>query len=1271
MEYNLSSNEKTKLLESPHLYGSISRSDGKESKDKQTRYGLAGLFRYASKVDFLLMLGGTLCAIIVGSAGPVLGLVFGSMTNAFTRASKYGFVEDSSNSNFSYLDDNTPSATITLSYVDASPVPKDLFMSQMNTFSLYYLFIGIAVLVSEYLEIWQWELACERQVFKLRKIFFSQVLRQDVEWFDTNDYGDLASKLSDDLERVREGLGHKFAISIQYLSTLVTGLAVGFYANWRLTCVLIAVAPLVGGSSAYMARTLSGGAAREQLRYSYASKVAEETLTCLRTVAAFGGEKLEMKRYDEAIEKGKRETMKKYYLISFSMCFVLFVTYSTYGLAFWYSATLVMNGTATIGSVFTVFFAVLTGALGIGPLLPYINSVFTAIGSSEVILDIIDRRPHIDPYSDSGIKPEKLTGKIEFRDVRFTYPTRRRVQVISGLNFVVEPGQTVAFIGSSGAGKSTIVNLLMRFYDVTHGEILLDGRDIRTLNLKWLRQNIGIVSQEPVLFGVSIADNIRYGREGVSMEDIIRASTVANAHIFIKDLPEGYDTQVGDRGTQLSGGQKQRIAIARALVRDPKILLLDEATSALDAKSESIVQDALDAAKKGRTTFIIAHRLSTIKDSDTIFAMKDGKAVESGTHKELMKMKGLYYDLVKMQKKEEKNKQDKEKEDEYEITLDRLSLGTPRTSIAESTKGKKSSQSVVWRILKINLPEWRYLTLGFVNCGIEGVITPVFAFLYAQVFTTFQLSNDELMKVVPIWTSVFVGLGVVSGINMAFRIMSMSYGVEQLLGRMRTLCFSNIIKQQPSWFDDEDNSIGTLSTLLAREAPIIKSCSGLRVGQLVSSGFTLIAALGIAVVYGWKLALILALCVPVLVYTGYKQASSLRQSLIINNEGMTLSGKIASEGVQQVKTVQSLGSQEMFLNVYAAALEEPYRENKKQALWLALTCAIAYAIPYLVYAAAFKLGSYLIIIHEMTPADVYRVFFALSMSASTIGGSAAYYQDLGKGKAAADAMLKIMDRKSDADPTSDDGVEHEAKGNISFENIHFSYPMRPDVKILQGLNLTVSAGETVALVGESGCGKSTIISLLERFYTPSSGKIKLDGVDLEKIKLSSLRKQMGIVTQEPVLFCGTIKSNITYGAIDREVTDNEIIEAAKLANIHDFICSLPLGYETPCGERGTQLSGGQKQRIAIARALLRNPKILLLDEATSALDVESEKVVQLALDRAREGRTSLVVSHRLSTVQNADKIVVIQKGVVVESGNHHELMAHQGFYSQLVQKQQM
>ncbi|BES99804.1 Multidrug resistance protein [Nesidiocoris tenuis] len=1249
-------------------YGTESHTEKECVKQKQKKYGIFSLFRFASKTDLLLMLGGTLSAIVVGSAGPILGRVFGNMTNVFSRVSAEGFKFAHNSSRDSGI---TMSSNWSLE--DKEPITQDEFMSEMATFSYYYLYIGIATFIAAYLEVYQWELACERQVFKLRKLFFSQVLRQDIEWFDTQEHGDLSSKLSDDLERVREGIGQKFAMVIQYLATLVSGVVIGLLANWQLTCVLLSIAPLVVGSSAAMARMVSGGAAREQLRYSFASKIAEEVLTCIRTVTAFGGEKIEITKYDAALEKGKRAAMRKYYGVSIGMSFVSFITYGSYAFAFWYSTILIRDGTASVGSVFTVFFAVMSGAFGIGNVLPYLNSVSTAIGSADVILSIIDRKPSIDPYGDDGVKPA-FRGEIEFKNVHFTYPTRKNVPVLNGLSVRVEAGQTVAFIGSSGAGKSTIVNLLMRFYDATDGQILVDGYDVRFLNLRWFRRNVGVVSQEPVLFAVSVAENIRYGREGVTDDDIVKAAKIANAHNFIEALPDGYNTQVGERGAQLSGGQKQRIAIARALVRDPKILLLDEATSALDAKSETIVQKALDSAMEGRTTLIIAHRLSTIKNSDRIYAMKGGSVMESGTHEGLMSLKGVYYELVKLQKRDEKQQRATigEIEEEMESCPKRKSIDDLAKNIEPGTSNEKRKYDrIIWRLLKINTPDWPLLLIGFLSCAVNGTITPVFAFFYAQIFATFQLEAGEMEKQTPLWVSSFVVIGVISAAALATQILSMTAVAERLLARLRLASFQNMLKQQISWFDFEEHSSGKLQTVLAKEAPITKSCSGLRAGQILSTICTLIAAVAIACIFGWQLALILCLGVPVLVYASYKQMASLRTSLDLNNQAMNDAGKVASEGVQNVKTVQSLANQEIFVEQYKTLLRAPFKENVKQAFYLALTCGIAQALPYTVYAAAFRFGSYLILIGQMTPADVYKVFFSLSLSAASIGSSTAFFQDLSKGKSAARQLFQIIDEKSEADPTSDDGIEIVSRGQISFEDVHFSYPIRPEQPILRGLNLSIGAGETVALVGESGSGKSTIISLLERFYKPSSGSIKLDGIGIDRIKLSSLRSQLGIVTQEPILFSGTIKYNIAYGALNRELTDAEIIEAAKKANIHNFICSLPLGYETPCGDRGTQMSGGQKQRIAIARALIRNPKILLLDEATSALDVESEKVVQEALDQARIGRTSLIVSHRLSTVQNADKIVVIQNGVVVESGTHAELMESQGFYHQLVKKQQM
>ncbi|KAL1137860.1 hypothetical protein AAG570_009556, partial [Ranatra chinensis] len=467
-----------------------------------------------------------------------------------------------------------------------------------------------------------WELVSERQVYKLRQIFFSQLLRQDASWYDKNNQGDFNVKLTDDMERIREGIGSKFSMVTQHLATFVTGLAVGFYVNPKLTAVIVGLGPILIITSAYWAKAASSSAAREQLKYSKAGGVAEEVLTCIKTVIAFGGIEKECSRYKKELEEGRLLAMKKYYMISAGVFFVYFVMYSSYGLAFWYGSVLIGSGISTPGSVFTVFFSVLIGAFSIGNSLPYLNSISTAVGAASTLSEIIDRVPSIDSYSDDGHIPQELNGYIEFKNVAFNYPTRPDVMVLNSLNFKISPGQVISVVGPSGAGKSTIVSLLMRLYDPSEGQVMVDGFDIRNLNLKWLRQQIGIVTQEPVLFGVSILDNISYGRENISEQDIIAAAKLANAHLFIQDLPEGYNTLVGIRGAQLSGGQKQRIALARALVRDPKILLLDEATSALDTESEAIVQAALEDAMKGRTTIVIAHRLSTIRNADTIYVMK-------------------------------------------------------------------------------------------------------------------------------------------------------------------------------------------------------------------------------------------------------------------------------------------------------------------------------------------------------------------------------------------------------------------------------------------------------------------------------------------------------------------------------------------------------------------------------------------------------------------------------------------------------------------------
>ncbi|XP_026274262.1 ATP-dependent translocase ABCB1-like isoform X2 [Frankliniella occidentalis] len=1300
-----------------------------DDDDPATRKsGISGLFRYASRRDKLLMFVGLLFATVHGASFPVLALVFGQMTNTFILQSTVTSVQKKQNESvvdgeMFGVSPTTPLSTITDPDTTSVPDMNEMwrsgalspseFTAYMSQFSLYYLYIGIGVLAAAFIQTVCWELACEGQVHSLRKIFYAQILRQDISWYDQNQENDLTSKLSDDLERVREGIGSKFSMVIQYVATFVSGLAVGLYANWRLTVVILGVGPLLIGTSGFLARVAASTAAREQLKYSIAGGIADEVLNCIRTVAAFGAQAREVNRYEKALEKGRWMAMKKYYVLSVGLGVVFFVTYASYGLAFWYGAELIGAGVVTPGSVFTVFFSVMAGAFSLGNALPFVNAVSTAVGAASNIFNVIDRVPSIDPYDTRGLKPEKVKGHIEFRMVGFSYPARPEIKVLQDFTVSIESGKTVALVGQSGAGKSTVVGLLLRFYDATIGRILLDGVDIKELNLSWLRSQIGVVSQEPVLFATSIYENIRYGRDNVSRAEVVQAALIANAHSFITTLPDGYETMVGDRGAQLSGGQKQRIAIARALVRNPKILLLDEATSALDAHSEGVVQAALDSAMQGRTTIIIAHRLSTVKNADLIYAMKNGAIEEFGTHKELMSREGLYHNLVMAQMSDKnaaphdyssggealgtggesyeaiQSSVEKKFRKRRSLSLSLASLDDPELDrlAKEAEVADVSANVSVSRLFRLNAPEWVWLLLGFIGCALTGSIMPIFAFFYGEVFATFTLRGEELREAALFWTYMFLVLAVASGFSFWLQLVAMTTAAEKLVMRMRLFAFKNICDQAVGWFDLESSSAGRLINRLARDAPLVKAAAGLRAGQVIGAIVTLLAALVIAFIFGWKLALLLVVAVPFIAGASYQQMMILRRNQRRDAELMNDAARVASESVTNIRTVQSLGKERLFFELYLGYLSAPFVEAKKQAIIYSIVFALSQAVIYMMYAGAFRFGAYLIEVGDMAPTDVYRVFFALAFCAASVGQTSAYLQDYAKAKLAASLMFQLIDRKPDIDCSSATGIRPVIAGKVTFKDVKFHYPARPDVPVLRGLSFSVEPGQTLALVGSSGCGKSTAVALLERFYDPHFGSVMVDDIDIRTINLPHLRAHIGLVTQEPVLFDCSIRHNIAYGkafssrdslsylATGDEVLDtvpmSEIIEAAKAANIHNFVSSLPQGYETMAGDRGTQLSGGQKQRIAIARALLRNPKILLLDEATSALDTESEKIVQEALDHARKGRTCITIAHRLSTVQNADCIAVIHNGRIAEMGTHEELKARRGRYYQLIKRQRL
>ncbi|XP_035227940.1 ATP-dependent translocase ABCB1-like isoform X2 [Stegodyphus dumicola] len=441
------------------------------------------------------------------------------------------------------------------------------------------------------------------------------------------------------------------------------------------------------------------------------------------------------------------------------------------------------------------------------------------------------------------------------------------------------------------------------------------------------------------------------------------------------------------------------------------------------------------------------------------------------------------------------------------------------------------------------------------------------------------------------------------------RYMTLGYSSagERLTMRLRQQAFSNILRQDISWFDDDRHATGKIATRLATDVPMVKSASGLRIGTVISAFVTLAASLAIAFIFGWKLAVALLIVVPILLASGTVQMKILKGNQKRDAELMSDAGEVACEALENIRTVQSLTLEEVFFTRYVSHLLLPYMESKRNAKVYAVAYAFSQAIMFFTYAAAFRMGAYLVARNEMIPVNVYRVFFAMAFSAVSAGQWTSYLPDYTKAKLSAGLVFHLIGIVPKIDITSKGGFKPEIKGSINFSDVQFRYPNRKNVLVLQGIDLAIESGQTLALVGPSGCGKSTLLSLIQRFYDPDLGQVMIDGFDVKCLNLKFLRSLIAIVSQEPVLFNCSIKENIMY-AIEDSVSQTDIENAAQAANIHDFIMQLPQGYNTIVGERGTQLSGGQKQRVAIARALIRNPQILLLDEATSALDTESEKV---------------------------------------------------------------
>ncbi|KAL5614210.1 hypothetical protein BROUX41_000049 [Berkeleyomyces rouxiae] len=1229
-----------------------------ESPDAQNgSFGdLVRVFAYTDRLGWICNAIAFVCMLAAGTMLPLVDVVFGRFVTTFN---------------------DFANKTITASE----------YRDEVSKFTMYFVYIFIGRFVLVYIWSTLISISAIRTTKALRVDFIRQALRQEVAFFDTPGTS-IASKVTSNGNFINNGIAEKLGLIVQATSTLIAAFVVAFVSQWKLTLILFGIVPanlLITGICVALDATYE---TQMMSVFSHGLAIAEETFSTIKTVHALWAHPVMVEKLKSILTKTFEIGRKKHLVYSVMYSIEFFLILAAYGLAFWQGVHRYISGEFDdLGKIVTVIFAVIVAAQSLTQLAPQAMVLSKAIAAASEMFEIIDRASAIDSLAEDGLKPASITGTIKLDKVNFSYPSRPDVPILRSMTLDIPAGKTTALVGSSGSGKSTIVGLVERWYMAESGRITLDGNDISDLNIKWLRNNVRLVQQEPTLFSGSIFENVAYGlsssevssrSEEETLAMVQEACMAAFAHDFIMKLPQGYNTVLGEKGATLSGGQKQRIVIARSIISNPAILLLDEATSALDPDAEKTVQLALNNVAKDRTMVVIAHRLSTIKDADNIVVMSKGQIVEQGTHQELMDAQGAYYCLVKAQDlyqgtdmshdgsgPEQNTSAIQAARTVSTIATDRFAEADPGADSAKDIASYGLLQSVA-KIIREH-DGYRYIYLAcFIICILAGFTYPALAVLFAKVMEAITLPRDEVLDKTDLYALMFLVLAILNFFFWGAVGWLTSMIAQDILRRFRLEIFENTLQQKMDYFDDPQNQTGSLVSRLSTEPTNMVELMSINIGVVVYNISNVTSSSILALVVGWKLGLVLLFgaLIP-MTFGGFLKMMLEFRLEKSNSSKFAASSGLASEAVMAIRTVSSLALENNVIQRYEKALHGITKNSCTEFSWIMGFYALSQSMTFEAMTLGFWYGGRLVSTGEYSTTRFYIVFLSFMFSGEAAGAVFQFATNMTKAKISASYIFglreKLLEVKADEQVRGETGLP-ENGADIKFDAVGFAYPSRPTLKVLKGVNLEIGTGMFVAFVGASGCGKSTMINLLEQFYSPTSGKITFNDQDVTRVNLCKYRSKIAIVQQEPVLYQGSIRDNITMGLDSESWSEDQVISACEQANIYDFIASLPDGLGTMCGRQGFSLSGGQRQRIAIARALIRKPTLLLLDEATSALDTESEKVVKEALNAAAEGRTTIAVAHRLSTIKDANIIAVFSRGNIAEMGTHAELLQKRGMY---------
>jgi len=1095
---------------------------------------------------------------------------------------------------------------------------------------------------------------------KLRRILYDKIASLGPATVGRQRSGALTLSMIDGVEQLETYFGQflpQFLIAL--LSPLLIFIVVAFIDLPVASVMLAAALVALLAPALWHKWDVRNSAYRQK---SYASFAAEflDSIQGLATLKAFG----QGKTRADKLEVEARDLFRRTMWVLGTNSLARGITDSSIAggaaAALIYGATRVESGAMQLSSLLIILMLGVEIFRPMRELRSVLHQGMVGLSAAQGIYKILDDRPAV---ADALPRPldKSIAPVIAFEDVRFAYPGTRRT-VHSGLSFRAEAGERLGLVGPSGGGKSSIVRLLLRFYDPDGGRITLGGHDLRTLSFEQIRSLISVVNQDTFLFHGTVDENMRLGRPNATREQVEDAARAANIHEFIQGLPQGYQTIIGEKGIKLSGGQRQRLAIARALLRDTPILVLDEALSAVDAENEAVIQEALDRLMRGRTTLILAHRLSSVIDCDRILVLDGGKVTEQGRHDELMARGGVYAGLMAEQARE--SKAGGAASDSFVTPTRTESIAdTPGGAVKPMTEGIIKAEGLTWyqvvaNLMKVILP-WKGKLAATFIFGVLRVITFIGVGVLSALIVL-ALKHHEPIHNLAIALAIVAPL---AGILHWFESWLAHDMAFRLLAEMRIDAFRKLDALAPAYL--VRRRTGDLMALATHDIELVEYFFA----HTVAPAFVAILVPAAVVIALGATSPWLALAlVPFLLAVGLSPFLMRKRVDTLGSQAREAAGEL---GAFAVDSVQGLG--EIVAFQQESRRGDKLNELSQRHIDLRLPFFSELTLQHAILEVMTGLGGLAIVVTGAIQSSKGLIDPGL-LPLLTILAMAAFLpvSEIAQiGRQLADtlgATRRVYALANEPVPVKDGAGVSPKKGAaaLAMENVVFAYPGQTR-HALSGVSFAIPAGKTVALVGTSGAGKTTTAQLLMRFWDPDAGRITLNGADLKDYKLDELRRMVALVAQDTYLFNDTLRANILIAR--PEATEAELQAAIHHASLSELVAALPEGLDSPVGERGTSLSGGQRQRVAIARAFLKDAPILILDEATSHLDAVNEQAVRRALDLLQTDRTTIVIAHRLSTVRDADLIVVLDEGCVAETGTHSALLAKGGLYARLVSRQ--